>query len=196
MIASHIIFGCYGFWLPNDPRGSWSVYVRNEELFEYGPATKVKSKRSHAHDEHDRDLRLEAKQALSYPPVIFTGIQARAVARGIARAVQESEYMIYACCVMPDHVHAVVAAHKNPPKRIIGHFKGRATNRLKEEGIHPLGDAPDAPSPWSRQGWCVYLDSKDKIRRAIRYVEQNPIKDGLPKQQWCFVTSWNDSHPD
>jgi hypothetical protein len=22
MLASHIIFGAYGFWLPNDPRGS------------------------------------------------------------------------------------------------------------------------------------------------------------------------------
>jgi len=23
----HVIFGMYGFWLPNDPRGSWSDYV-------------------------------------------------------------------------------------------------------------------------------------------------------------------------
>jgi hypothetical protein len=25
--ASHVIFGAYGFWLPNDPRGSWSTFV-------------------------------------------------------------------------------------------------------------------------------------------------------------------------
>jgi len=25
VIASHDIFTFYGFWLPNDPRGSWSV---------------------------------------------------------------------------------------------------------------------------------------------------------------------------
>jgi len=23
IIAYHIVFGAYGFWLPNDPRGSW-----------------------------------------------------------------------------------------------------------------------------------------------------------------------------
>lgn len=191
MLASHIIFGCYGFWLPNDPRGSWSDYVRNLELLKYGPATKVNTSRSLARKEHDHNLRLEAKQSLSYPPVILNGIQARAVARGIARAVDESDYTIYACSIMPDHVHAVVAPHQNSPKRIIGHFKGRATNRLNEEGIHPLGNSPDAPSPWSRQGWSVYLDREDKVLCAIKYVQQNPIHEGLRVQKWWFVSRWS-----
>lgn len=27
VLAYHVIFGAYGFWLPNDPRGSWSKFV-------------------------------------------------------------------------------------------------------------------------------------------------------------------------
>jgi hypothetical protein len=27
ILAFHAIFGAYGFWLPNDPRGSWSDFV-------------------------------------------------------------------------------------------------------------------------------------------------------------------------
>src|SRR5438034_5148372 len=33
VLASHGIFTAYGFWLPNDPRGSWSDFVRSWELF-------------------------------------------------------------------------------------------------------------------------------------------------------------------
>jgi hypothetical protein len=53
--AYHVIFGTYGFWLPNDPRGSWSDFVASWEIFRYGPATKVTARRSHAWDTHDRE---------------------------------------------------------------------------------------------------------------------------------------------
>ena len=46
VIACHCIFGTYGFWLPNDPRGSGSDFVASWELFRYGPATKTRGRRS------------------------------------------------------------------------------------------------------------------------------------------------------
>jgi hypothetical protein len=54
IVAYHIIFSAYGFWLPNDPRGSWSDFIRSWELFRFGPATKTTARRSVAHREHDR----------------------------------------------------------------------------------------------------------------------------------------------
>ena len=74
ILGSHVIFGTYGFWLPNDPRGSWSDFVGSWELFRYGPATKTDVTHSVAHAEHDIQQRLAAKKALKYPPVQFTGI--------------------------------------------------------------------------------------------------------------------------
>src|SRR5256885_9336243 len=45
------------FRSPNDPRGSWSDFVRSWELFRYGPATKTTERRSLARsEEHTSEL--------------------------------------------------------------------------------------------------------------------------------------------
>ena len=187
MIASHLSFGCYGFWLPNDPRGSWSEYVRNRRLLVFGHATKTDETVSVAKVPHNHAQRQAAKRELTYPPIKLSGVQARAVARGIAKAVKESQYRLFALCTMPDHVHAVVAEHGNPPLQIVGHFKGRATQELKREGLYPPPGGTSPASPWARGGWCVYLDDEDAVHRAIEYVNGNPILAGLPPQEWSFV---------
>src|SRR5689334_1058503 len=64
IVGYHVIFSTYGFWLPNDPRGSWSDFVGSWELLRYGPATKTTQRRSLAYDQHDRNLRKAAKSAL------------------------------------------------------------------------------------------------------------------------------------
>jgi hypothetical protein len=40
---------------------------------------------------------------------------------------------------------------------------------------------------WGEHGWNVYLESVEAIERAIRYVENNPIKEGKKAQKWPFV---------
>jgi len=82
IVGYHLIFGTYGFWLPNDPRGSWSDFIGSWELLRYGTATKTTDRRSLAQRAHDHNQRLAAKAALKYPAVELTGEQARAVARG------------------------------------------------------------------------------------------------------------------
>ncbi|MCE9592064.1 MAG: hypothetical protein K8S99_16270 [Planctomycetes bacterium] len=84
VIAHHLIFSAYGFWLPNDPRGSWSDFVRAFDLWKYGPATKVDTHRSVAGTPHDGNARLAAKESLRHPPVRFTGVQARFIGEGFA----------------------------------------------------------------------------------------------------------------
>src|SRR5262249_33098542 len=105
IVGYHVIFSAYGFWLPNDPRGSWSDFVGAWELFRYGRATKTTERRSLAYREHDRELRKAAKSALKYPAVEFTGVQARAVARGFALYFEKAAVPVWACAILPDHVH-------------------------------------------------------------------------------------------
>src|SRR5690606_9175822 len=108
IIAYHIIWGAYGFWLPNDPRGSWSDYVWAPRLRPFGSATKVTARRSHAHDAHDHRLRLAAKQHLEFPAVRFTPEQIESVARAFAEIRAKLKLSLYAAALMPDHVHIVV----------------------------------------------------------------------------------------
>jgi hypothetical protein len=192
VLAAHVVFTCYGFWLPNDPRGSWSDFVRSWELLRFGPATKTSDRRSLARDAHDQPRRRAAKRALRYEPVKFTGLQALHVGRGIARAVAESGYRVLACSILQDHVHGVVERHTTPFERIIGHFKARATQELLAAGLHPFAQERDAcgrvPMVWVHRAWKVFLDDEVGIRRAVEYVEGNPAREGLPAQRWSFVT--------
>lgn len=39
VLTYHVVISFYGFWLPNDPRGSNSTFVRSSRLLPFGPAT-------------------------------------------------------------------------------------------------------------------------------------------------------------
>ena len=41
----HLILPMYGFWLPNDPRGSWSEFIRKWELACFGQSTRTSERR-------------------------------------------------------------------------------------------------------------------------------------------------------
>jgi len=193
VLAYHLIITAYGFWLPNDPRGSWSDFVRAWELFLFGgPATRTRQCRSLARDPHDVAKRLEAKRHLARPPVEFSGTQARAIARGFASYVERSGVVIHACSILPKHVHLVVARHDYSIEQIARLLKGAATTELLREGLHPFAQTPygdgSIPTPWSRKQWSVFLGDDQDILRAIRYVENNPIKDRKRAQHWSFLT--------
>ena len=191
VIGSHVIFSTYGFWLPNDPRGSWSEFVGAWELFRAGGrATKTTECRSLAHDPHDRARRLATKQALQRPSVKFTGLQARAVGRGFADYVARSGLFVWACAIMPDHVHLVLGRFRLDVERVVIQLKGAATKRLVDDGLHPFGGAEKC---FVRGEWKVFLESPDEVERAIRYIEANPVKEGLPRQQWPFAKPFDPS---
>jgi len=52
-------------------------------------------------------------------------------------------------------------------------------NCSSSAGIIP----PDHPL-WTKGGRKIILDAPAAVRQRIRYVENNPIKEGLPRQIW------------
>ena len=192
VIGYHIIFGAYGFWLPNDPRGSWSDYVGSWDLFRYGPATKTTETRSLAYDKHDARLRLAAKESLKYPAVQFSGIQARAIGKGFGSYAAKSGLVVRACAILPDHVHLVIDRFRLSAEQMVIQLKGDATEQLVAEGLHPFGHIrlPNGRPPkcWSRGQWAPFLETEADVWAAIEYVEGNPLKEGKPAQHWSFVT--------
>lgn len=187
VIAYHLILSAYGFWLPNDERGSWSDFVRSYELYAFGPATKADTRRSIAGRPFDRAKRDAMKDSLSHEPVRFTGTQAKTIAEGFA----ELNYPIYACAIMPDHAHLIVGRHRLTIEKTCDQLKARATSKLLKAGLHPFADQPYAggrlPTPWARKGWWVFIDDEPHLSAAIKYVEKNPVKSGLKPQRWSFV---------
>ena len=201
VLGYHVIIGAYGFWLPNDPRGSWSEFVGAWDLFRAGGrATFTTATRSLAGVAHDRALRQQTREALKYPAVRFTGVQARAIGRGFAHYVARSGLRIWACAILPNHLHLVVGRFRTTVEQVVIQLKGAATERLVAEGIHPLGHIrlknDRHPKCFARGQCAPFLDSVDDIVRAIGYVEENPRKDGLPDQRWPFVTRFEPSFAD
>jgi REP element-mobilizing transposase RayT len=192
VIGYHVIFGAYGFWLPNDPRGSWSDFVGSWELFRYGSATKTNTTQSVAGQPHDVRRRLAAKEALKYPAVQFTGVQARAVGRGFAAYIRKSGLVVRSCAILPDHVHLVIDRFRLPVEQIVIQLKGEATAQLLAENLHPFGSIrlPNGRPPrcWARGEWSVFLEDAADVWNAIQYVDDNPPKEGKPRQRWSFVT--------
>ncbi|MBN2580692.1 MAG: transposase [Pirellulales bacterium] len=196
ILAYHAIFTTYGFWLPNDPRGSWSDFVGSWEIYHFGKATKTTTRRSVAAAAHDSQLRVATKKVLKYPPVQFNGRQALAVSKGFTAAIEESGYQILACSILPDHVHVVVRRCHRLIEKIVRHLKSKATAQLNRENLHPLADYTtdrgSPPTPWAEKCWKCYLNTSSDILRAIRYVETNPVKEGKRRQRWSFVVPWQD----
>jgi REP element-mobilizing transposase RayT len=194
VLAFHVIFSTHGFWLPNDPRGSGSYEVRAEHLRPFGYAYRVGGKQSVARKPHDRTLRLLAKEALMVPEVRFTGLQARAVMRGIAQQTAVSQFTIYAAAIMPQHVHLVVARPRYSIEQMVRLCRQAATMQLLKEQLHPFADWRDGQgrlvSVWGRRLRKQFLFDDADITRSIRYVEQNPIKDGYKKQKYNWVTPY------
>ena len=193
VIAYHVVMSTYGFWLPNDPRGSNSTEVRADALKPFGPATKTDHARSVANKPHDHRLRFAAKRELKYPPVILTGRQALSIANGFAAQVATSGFRVYAFCILPRHVHLVIGRHRFAIEQVGRLLKQAGTARLLADGLHPFTREPNGkmPSVWGQDFRHVFLFTTDEVIGRIRYVEANPTKDGKRRQSWPFVVPYH-----
>ena len=186
VIAHHVMWTLYGWWLPNDPRGSTSRVIRNDLLAELGErhfGRKVIQPAS-------REIRTFYQQAnavLQHPLLSFEVAEFSVVADAIGEAILDGNYTCYAAAIMPDHVHLVIRKHRDLAEVMIEKLQTLCRERLVAAGLrrasHPV---------WTRGGWKVFLDHPDDVWRTVRYVESNPLKLGLPIQCWPFVQEYDD----
>ena len=197
VVGFHIILTMYGFWLPNDERGSGSEKVWAEHLRPFGEASadRADGERSVAHRSFDRAKVRAAKRALKYPAVRLTGKQAKIAAQAIGALARRDGLLVHALSIMPDHLHCVLAAHARwTCERMMSRMKGAITRALVEAGMHPFQRLaqPDGlvPKLFARGGRHRFLFTPSDVRGRIRYVENNPVKSGLPRQRWSFVVPY------
>ena len=186
MIAAyHLIWTAYGWWLPNDPRGSSSLEIRTLELRDLGQLHQGRRKIQPARWVI-RDFYQEADDLLRHQRMEFTASEIAALGLAFAEAVANHRYTCYACAIMPDHVHALIRKHKHEAEEMIANLQSASRDFLIAAGhrqlLHPV---------WGGPGWKVFLETEAEIRKVIRYIEQNPIKIGLPAQVWPFVKPYD-----
>lgn len=185
IVGYHLIWTAYGWWLPNDPRGSMSQDIATDILTQLGEVHYGRKKIQPAGWEI-REFYQKAKPLLKYELLKMNDADVDVVAKSFAETIRKCNYTCYACAIMSDHVHALIRRHRDLPEVMIEAFQTDSHDSLFAAGQR----AVDHPV-WGGTGWKVYLDCVEDIERTIRYIEQNPVKIGRPIQRWGFVTPYD-----
>lgn len=183
VIAYHLIWTAYGWWLPNDPRGSTSRTIASDVIVELGELHHGR-KRIQPAGGVIRGFYGRARDVLKFELLSFTPEEMRIIARSFAGLANGRPYTCYACAIMPDHVHVVMRKHKRTAEQMMQDLQDASRARLQESARrgHPV---------WGGPGWKVFLFDPDDVRRTIEYVNQNPVKMHLPRQDWDFVKEYD-----
>ena len=185
VIAYHLIWTAYGWWLPNDPRGSMSRTVETDVIAELGELHYGR-KRVQPPSREIHAFYCQAAALLKHPLQALGGRERAAAAEAFADAVTEHRYTCYACAIMSEHVHFVIRKHRHQAEEMIATLQAATRSRLRSLGFR----GPDHPA-WGGPGWKVFLDCPEDIERTIGYVRQNPITHRLGVQDWAFVKPYD-----
>lgn len=185
IVGYHLIWTAYGWWLPNDPRGSMSHGIAADVLAQLGEVHYGRKKLQPA-GWVIRDFYEQAQHFLKHELLKLDADDIAIIAESFAATVRRKKYTCYACAIMPDHVHVLIRKHRDHAEVMIEALQTESRDVLIERRLrnsdHPV---------WGGPGWKVFLDDRDDIERTIRYIEQNPVKLGKPVQRWEFVTPYD-----
>ena len=99
---------------------------------------------------------------------------------------------LVAYCVMPDHVHLVVATKPDSAvTEYVRRLKGRVAKELHEKGV--TGEV------WEKSYWDRHARHWENARAMIEYVLHNPVRKGLSDtaSKWPFSAflgfPWDDT---
>jgi REP element-mobilizing transposase RayT len=184
-IAHHLIWTIYGTWLGNDPHGSGSTHVYTPALAELG-ASHLGRKRLQPARSKVRDFYSEATPLLKFDVIRFDEALRLQIAQAFDEIIRTHRYTCYACAIMSEHVHLVIRKHREPAEDMIDHFQHQSREWLVAKNFFP-----EWHPVWTKGGWKVFLETPDEVWTRIRYVNNNPLKEGLLKQDWPFVVPYN-----
>lgn len=94
---------------------------------------------------------------------------------------QESDLM--AVCVMPDHIHILLAPVSENLINLIGRFKSYTTHLILKRGYKG--------KVWQRSFYDHALRKEEDLAKVADYIVYNPVRKGLVKDWKEYVYSWH-----
>jgi REP element-mobilizing transposase RayT len=187
MVAGyHLIWTVYGYWLPNDPRGSTSKEVRVEPIEALGEHHYGR-KEDQPSSKQLREFFKNAEEALAHSVRPLDDDDIALVGQALGTLIEERDYVCHACAVMPDHVHILIRRYRDRAEDMIAQFQKSAKAALIEAGKRPVNHPV-----WTHgAGWKTFVNTQQQFEREIKYIRQNPTKIGRPEQSWSFVTAYD-----
>jgi REP element-mobilizing transposase RayT len=96
----------------------------------------------------------------------------------------ERRFRMLAWVVMPNHVHVLIEDGETPLSTIIRNWKSFAS----VEANKLLGRTGRF---WQPEYWDLFMRDEEQTRKAIRYIENNPVKAGFCRtpEAWPFASA-------
>jgi REP element-mobilizing transposase RayT len=174
MVAGyHLIWTVYGYWLPNDPRGSTSKELRVEPIAALGEHHFGRKQQQPA-ARALRQFLQSVSETLAHAVRPLDDDDVAMVGAPLGAQVEDSGYVCYACAVMPDHVHILIRRHKDRAEDMIAHLQQKAKASLIESGKRPVNH----PVWTDGAGWKTFINSRRQFEAEIEYIRRNPLKFG------------------
>lgn len=175
----------YGFWLPNDPRGSGSEIVRKPTLAKLGEIhfgrTAVQPGRKELRAFHSA-----ASDSLDYPPLWLNSAKRQAIASVFAEVFADRRYTVLACAILSNHAHLFVRRHRDDAKVMWCLLAVASRIRLRH-----FADIHDDHPVWADRPYKVNLNSIDRVLSCVRYINAIPARERLEPQTWPFVLPYD-----
>jgi len=185
VIAHHLIWTVYGWWLPNDPRGSSSHEIRVEPIGALGPLHYGR-KAIQPTSQALRRFHDQAREVLKHPVLTFADDDILLISDVLGQVIQQRGYTCYAAAILPEHVHLLIRRHRDQAEVMLEAFQ-----KESREAVIAAGRRTATHPVWGGPGWKVFLNTAEDIRRIIGYIESNPERAGRPRQHWPFVTRYD-----
>ena len=187
MVAGyHLLWTVYGYWLPNDPRGSTSREIRVEPIKPLGDIHFGRKKVQPSSGEI-KAFKAVAQDSLKHPLLTLDDDDVTQIGKVIGQVIGAKKYVCHAGAVMPDHIHLLIRRHRDRAEDMIQHFQEWTRSALIDSGKR----APTHPVWTKGPGWKGFLNTTRDIERTIKYIRQNPEKIGRVEQNWDFVTAYD-----
>ncbi len=115
-------------------------------------------------------------------------------------------YELLAWCVMPNHAHVLVQVRQTPLWKTVQNWKVHIANECRRMAL-PERRAPSRPVSnlnnheprrcsalqlkWQREYWDTFMRDEEQEQKAIRYIENNPVKAKLRRtaEEWRFSSA-------
>ena len=104
----------------------------------------------------------------------------------VAGVVAERTYTVWACAILSNHMHMVIRRHRDDALAMWRLIAGGTLPFLRGfedvSANHPV---------WAARPYKVFLRTPAEVRGCVRYVAENPAKEGLAAQSYDFVQPYD-----
>lgn len=128
----------------------------------------------------------EGQPRLKCEPIWFDDAKRQAISKAFEQVVNEIGYTVWACAVLRNHAHLCVRVHRDDAETIWKRFAYKS-----REVIRSFGDVPNGHPIWSLRPYARFLHTPEEVWSVVKYIERNPIKEGLARQIWPIVQEYD-----